>query len=214
MNASEDRSRTLNVWTRLLATIAVACAASATVFFASGTVKAIGFIDRTDDSLVELSHYISDAHASIRNLVAEAGSRDEAIADFNASVDRRLARMRSASTQFNEQKLMAVLTRPLQGDGDVQHIDEARWAYVDAAKTTLATPVYDPERSLRLFDLQAQKLIQTVAAVRDSAAAARARNLLANDTTAAASSGVGALLIAYLIWLPVFRVRKEPSAIL
>jgi hypothetical protein len=106
------------------------------------------------------------------------------------------------------------MMRPLHGDVDIQQIDEGRWAYVEAAKTTLATPVYDPERSLRLFDLQAQKLSQIVSAVRDGAATARARVLLANDTIAAASSGVGALLIAYLIWLPVFRVRHEADPIL
>ena len=87
------------------------------------------------------------------------------------------------------------MMRPLHGDADIQHIDEGRWVYVDAARTTLTTPVFDPGRSLRLFDLQAQKLIQIVTAVRDSAATARARVLLANDATAAASSGVGGLLI-------------------
>jgi hypothetical protein len=208
MNAAEDRGRQLNVFGRLAGTIAVGCAAYAAVFVASATVKAIGYIDRTDDSLVELSHYIADGHASIRYSVTEEGSRDEAIAEFNAVVDRRLARLRKLNALVNQQALMAELMRPLQGDADTQRIDEERWVYVEAARTTLTTPVFDPGKSLRLFDLQAQKLIQIVTAVRDNAATAKARALLANDATAAASSGVGGLLIAYLIWLPVFRARN------
>ena len=208
MNAAEDRGRQLNVFGRLAGTIAVGCVAYAAVFVASATVKAIGYIDRTDDGLVELSHYIADAHASIRYTVTEEGSRDEAIAEFNAAVDRRLARLRKLNALINQQALLAELMRPLQGDADTQRIDEERWVYVDAARTTLTTPVFDPGKSLRLFDLQAQKLIQIVTAVRDSAATAKARALLANDATAAASSGVGGLLIAYLIWLPVFRARN------
>ena len=212
MNAAEDRGRQLNVFGRLAGTIAIGCAAYAAVFVASATVKAIGYIDRTDDSLAELSHYITDAHASIRDRVTEDGSRDEAIAEFNTSVDRRLARLRKLNALVDEQALMAVWMRPLQGNVDAQRIDEERWVYVEAARTTLTT--FDPGRSVRLFDLQAQKLLQIVAGVRDSAAAARARSLLANDTTAAVSSGAGGLLIAYLIWLPVFRTRNESSATL
>lgn len=212
MNDSEDGSRNVKVFGRLVATIVVGCTAYACVFLTSGTVKAIGYIDRTDDALVELSHYIADAHTLLRERVAGTGSRADALAEFNASIDRRLARLRSLNAIIDEQTATALWMRPLQGNADVQHIDEERWAYVNAATTTLKTPVFDPARSLRLFDLQARKLIQAVAAVRDSAATARSRALIVNDATAAVSSAVGGLLIAYLIWLPVFRVRKAPSA--
>ena len=200
---------------RLVATIAVGCAASASVYLTSGTVRALQYLDRTDSGLVELSHYIADAHTSIRNVVAEAGSRDEAIADFNTSIDHRLAQLRSLNTLVEEQTMVSLWTRPLQGNVDLQRINEERDVYVSAAKTTLATPVFDPERGLRMFDLQAQKLIQTVAGVRDSAATARGRALLANDTTAKVSSGLGALIIAYLLWRPVFggvRNSSDPTS--
>ena len=196
---------------RIVATITVGCAAYSSVYLTSGTVRALEYIDRTDSGLVELSHYIADAHASIRNVVAEAGSRDDAIADFNGSIDRRLARLRSLNALIGKQTVAAVWMRPLQGNVDIQRIDEERGMYVSAATTTLTTPVFDPARSLRMFDLQAQKLIQTVAGVRDSAATARARALIANETTAEVSSGLGALLIAYLIWRPVFGGVRDSS---
>ena len=53
-----------------------------------------------------------------------------------------------------------------------------------------------------VFDLQAQKLLEAVAAVRDSAEAARVRARLAAEGLIAMSSGIGGLLIAYLIWYP------------
>jgi hypothetical protein len=200
---------------RIVATIAVGSAACVSVYLTSGTVRAVDYLDRTDSGLVELSHYISDAHASIRSLVAEDGSREEAIADFNTSIDRRLAGLRSLNAQVEGQTAVRFWITPLRGDADLQRIVEERDVYVGAAKTTLTTPVFDPERGLRMFDLQAQKLIQSVAAVRDSAATARGRALLANDTTAKVSSGLGALLIAYLLWRPVFGgVRPSSDAIL
>lgn len=196
---------------RIVATVAVGCAALVGVYLASGTVRALEYLDRTDSGLVELSHYISDAHASIRSLVAEEGSRGEAIADFNLSIDRRLARLRGLNAQVAGQTAATFWITPLRGDADLQRIVEERDVYVNAAKSTLTTPVFDPGRALRMFDLQAEKLIQTVAGVRDSAATARGRALLANETTAKVSSGLGALLVAYLLWRPVFGGDRHSS---
>jgi hypothetical protein len=201
----------MNTFVRVIATIVVACGAYATVYLTSGTTGAIEYIDRIDSALVDLSHSISDAHASIRPLVTEGGSRDDAITDFNASVDRRLTRLRRLNTLIDEQTATALWKQPLQGNADIQHIDEEREAYVNSATTTLTTPVFDPARSVRMFDLQAQKLIQTVESVRDSAATARERARIANETTVEVASGLGALLIVYLIWRPAFGGVRQPS---
>ncbi|HEY3044234.1 MAG TPA: hypothetical protein VGJ39_09425 [Vicinamibacterales bacterium] len=201
----------MNTFVRVIATIVVACGAYATVYLTSGTTRAIEYIDRIDSALVDLSHSISDAHASIRDLVAEGGSRDDAIADFNAAVDRRLMRLRRLNTLIDEQTATAFWKQPLQGNADIQRIDEERGAYVNSATTTLTTPVFDPARSVRMFDLQAQKLIQTVESVRDSAATARERARIASETTVEVASGLGALLIAYLIWRPAFGGVRQPS---
>jgi hypothetical protein len=94
--------------------------------------------------------------------------------------------------------------QPLRGDVDVRHIDEDRRAYVAAAAAAPLAPVNDPALMVRMFDLRALKLIQTVAAVRDSADTARARALFATEGMAALSFAIGGLLIACLIWHPVF----------
>jgi hypothetical protein len=52
----------------------------------------------------------------------------------------------------------------------------------------------------------------TVAAMRDSAEAARAQALFAAEEIVAMSLGFGGLLTAYLIWCPVFRRRIEGHA--
>jgi hypothetical protein len=51
----------------------------------------------------------------------------------------------------------------------------------------------------------------TVAAMRDTAETARARALFAAEEIVVLSSGVGGLLIAYLIWFPVFAQKREPA---
>ncbi len=58
--------------------------------------------------------------------------------------------------------------------------------------------------SLRLLDLRAQRLIQTVEAVRDSADEARTEALSEVDEMTVLGLGMAGLLIAYLIWFPVF----------
>jgi hypothetical protein len=54
---------------------------------------------------------------------------------------------------------------------------------------------------LHLFDLRAKKLMVTVSAMRDRVEAARTQALGVAQEIMALSSGVGALLIAYLIWI-------------
>jgi hypothetical protein len=65
---------------------------------------------------------------------------------------------------------------------------------------------------LRMFDLHAQKLIQTIEAMRDSTVAARERGLAAVDGIVKASSGFSVLLLAFVAWHPVFgRTRRQVS---
>ena len=87
---------------------------------------------------------------------------------------------------------------------DVQHIEDEWRAYVAAAAITPTVAAKELAMRLRMFDLHARKLMLTVADVRDSAAVARARALFAAQGMVALSSGFAALLIAYLIWYPVF----------
>jgi len=189
---------------RVALTIAVGCAASGTVFLVSGALNAVEQIDRIDSSLSELSHYIADGHASIRERMTALGSfADEVLVRFDTGVERRIARFRRLATDLEAPTSAYVFTPPLRGNVDVQRVEEERRTYVTAATATITAPVDNLAMRLRLFDQHAQKLIQTVEAVRDSADTARARALLVANGMVALSSGIGVLLIVCLIWPPV-----------
>jgi hypothetical protein len=72
-------------------------------------------------------------------------------------------------------------------------------------------PVDDLAVSLRLLDLRAQKLIRTVEAVRDSADEARTEALSSVDEMTVLGLSMAGLLIAYLIWYPVFGDGHQPT---
>ena len=103
MSLFKDFNRKFNVLGRLALTISVGAAAAVSLFLVSGSVKAVEDIDRTDDTLAELSRYIAEGHASIRGLVATPGSSaDAALVSFGKAVDRRIARLRTLNTPLQE----------------------------------------------------------------------------------------------------------------
>jgi hypothetical protein len=205
-------SRKFNLLGRLTLTTAVGVAAAVSLYLVSGSVKTVEDIDRTDDTLAELSQYIAEGHASIRGLVATPGSSaDAALLSFEKAVDRRIARLRTLNAQIEQRAAAAVWTQPLPGRIDVQRIDDERRAYVTAGATTPIVGADNSAQGLRLLDLHARKLIVTVATMRDSAETARGQALFAAEEIVAVSSGFGTLLIAYLIWYPIFTRRREPA---
>ena len=204
MTTNVDRNCKRQWIGRVALTIAVGCAASGTVLVVSGALKAVEQIDRVDSSLSELSHYIADGHASIRGRMTTLGPfADDVLVRFDTGVERRIARFRHLATDLETSTSAYAFTSPLRGNVDVQRVEEERRTYVTAATTTITTPVNNLAIRLRLFDQHAQKLIQTVEAVRDSADTARARALLVANAMVALSSGIGVLLIVCLIWPPV-----------
>jgi hypothetical protein len=133
------------------------------------------------------------------------GSPDvAAVARFDTGVQRRVAQFRSLKTLLEQQTSASVWTLPLRENIDVGRFEAERRAYLSAASATATVPVGGRVMNLRMFDLHAQKLIQTVEAVRDSADSARARALIAADGIIALSSTLGLLLIACVVWDPVF----------
>jgi hypothetical protein len=212
MRIFSDFSRKFHLLGRLTLTTAVGVAAAVSLYLVSGSVKTVEDIDRTDDTLAELSHYIAEGHASIRGLVATPGSSaDAALLSFEKAVDRRIARLRTLNMQIERRAAATVWSQPLQGSVDVQRIDEERRAYVTAGATAPMVGIDESANGLRLLDLHARKLIVTVATMRDSAETARGQALFAAEEIAAVSSGFGSLLIAYLIWYPVFTRKREPA---
>lgn len=201
MNSVTDRNRQLIG--RIALTIAVACGASGTILHVSGSLTAIAQIDRIDDAGAELSRYIADGHASIREGVMTRGSSKDALTRFDTGVARRMKRL-------GDLALLALhtsahdWTQRLRETRDVHPVEAERRAYVAAANTAATMPVDDLAVSLRLLDLRAQKLIQTVESVRDSADEARTEALSAVDEMTVLGLGMAGLLIAYLIWYPVF----------
>lgn len=211
MSVLRDFNRKFNLLGRLALTIAVGAAAAVSLFLVSGSVKAVQVIDRTDDTLAELSRYIAEGHASIRGLVVTPGSSaDAALVSFEKAVDRRVARLRTLNTLV--QQRAGFWTQPFQEGVDVQRIDEERRKYVTAGATVQTAGFNDSAMVLRLFDLHARRLIVTVAAMRDRAETARAQALFAAEEIAAFSLAFGGLLIAYLIWHPVFTQKPEREA--
>ena len=124
-------------------------------------------------------------------------------------MDRRIARLQTLNALIQQRAIAYTWTQPLQASVNVQRIDEERDAYVTAAATAPTAAFSDSAMSLRLFDLRARKLIVTVDAMRDSAETARAQALFAAEEITAVSSAFGGLLIAYLIWYPVFAQKPQ-----
>jgi len=212
MGILKDFNGKFNLLGRLALTIAVGTAAAISLFLVSRSVKTVQDINRTDDTLAELSQYIAEGHASIRGLVATPGSSaNAALSGFEKAVDRRVARLRTLNTIVQERASAYVWKPSLQESVDVQRIDEERRAYVTAGATAPAAGLTDSGLGLKLFDLRARKLIVTVAAMRDDAETARAQALFAAEEIAAVSSAFGGMLIAYLIWFPVFAQRRQPA---
>jgi hypothetical protein len=210
MKALSDFNGSFNLVGRLALTIAVGTAAAVSLFLVSGSVKVVEDINRTDDTLAELSQYIAEGHASVRGLVATPGSSAQAaLGSFAKAVDRRIARLRALNSLVEQRAGAYVWTQPLHGSLDLQRIEEEGRAYLTAGATVPAAWGTDPENRLRVFDIRARKLIVTVAAMRDSAESARAHALFAAEEIAAVSLAFGGLLIAYLIWHPVFSRKSE-----
>ena len=207
MKPQMNLTRVGNMAGRLALTVAVGAAAMFSLSLVSGSVKAVEDIDRTDDTLAELSQYIAEGHASIRGLVAMPGSStDAALAHFEKAVETRLARLRSLNNLVEQRKGVIVWTRGFHESINVQRLEDARRAYVSAAEVVPASGLTG---GLRMFDLHARRLMVTVAAMRDSAETARAQALFAAEEIVAMSLGFGGMLTAYLIWYPVFRRRMD-----
>lgn len=201
-NRSRDRNRPSIG--HIVLTIGIVCGALGTTLLVSSALKAVEHVDRVNNTLAELSHYIADGHASIRGPVSAPGSpSDDALEHFNRGVERRVAQFRNLKTDLEQQASAYLWTQLLLGNTDVFRVDEERRAYVTAAVAAATTPARDRGVSLRTLDLRAQKLIQTVEALRDSTDMARGRALIAVDGIVALSSGVGVLLIVYLMWHPL-----------
>lgn len=210
MTASKNFSRLSNILGRLALTLAIGSAAMFSLFLVSGSVKAVEEINRTDDTLAELSQYIAEGHATIRALVATPGSStDAALAHFEKAVEARLARLRSLNNLVERRSGVVIWTRGFHESINVQRLEDARSAYVTAAEIL---PTAGISSGIRMFDLHARKLMVTVAAMRDSAETARAQALFAAEEIVAMSLGFGGLLTAYLIWYPVFRRKLEGQA--
>ena len=210
MTALKNFCRLGNVVGRLALTIAIGSAAMLSLFLVSGSVKAVEEINRTDDTLAELSQYIAEGHASIRALVTTPGSStDAALARFEKAVEARLTRLRSLNNLVERRSGVIIWTRGFHESINVQRLEDARRAYVTAAEVV---PTAGIAGGMRMFDLHARKLMVTVAAMRDSAETARSQALFAAEEIVAMSLGFGGLLTAYLIWYPVFRRKLEGQA--
>jgi hypothetical protein len=139
----------------------------------------------------------------------------DALARFDKGVERRVAQFLTLKTIYELQATAYVWAQPLLGNANIVRVDEERRAYVAAASAAATTPTRDRSTSLRMLDLRAQKLIQTVEALRDSADMARGRILIAIDGMVAMSLGIGVLLMVYLIWKPLLggarHSRERPS---
>ena len=207
MTALKNFCRLGNIVGRLALTIAIGSAAMLSLFLVSGSVKAVEDINRTDDTLAELSQYIAEGHASIRAIVATPGSStDAALARFEKAVEARLTRLRSLNNLVERRSGVVIWTRGFHESINVQRLEDARRAYVTAAEIV---PAAGSTGGMRMFDLHARKLMVTVAAMRDSAETARSQALFAAEEIVAMSLSFGGLVTAYLIWYPVFRRKMD-----
>jgi len=193
----------------------VACGGIGILRLHSGTLNAIEQVDHVNRTLAELSHYVVDGHAWIRGRVTELDSLDdEALQRFDKGVERRVTQFRNLKTVLAQQTTTYFWAEPLRDNTDDHLVEDERRAYLTAATETAATPAGDQPMRLRMFDLHAQKLIQTIEAMRDSADTARERGLVAVDGIVKASSGFSVLLLAFVAWHPVFgRTRRQAGPV-
>jgi hypothetical protein len=206
MARSSRRNRQLS--DRVAMTATVGCVAAVSVILVSGALRAIEHIGRVENALADLSHYVTESHAAIRGRLAGAGSpHDNPLARFGAGVERRLNGLRGLDTQLEQQTRAYWWTEPVRKGVDISRFEQDGLAYVAAATDMATTPSSDPAMDLRLLDLHALQMLQTVEGMRDNVDAARERALADAYGLVALSMGVGALLIAYLIWYPVFGPR-------
>jgi hypothetical protein len=193
----------------LMLTIAIVGGSIVAVLLGAGSLGAIAAADRVGAAGADLSSYITARHERIRGHVSDLGTLDaDAMVSFDIGVERRVAQVRKLKALLEEHTTAAFWTAPLRATVEIPGVDAERRAYLSAATATVATPADEQAASLRLFDLRALKLIQTVEAVRDTAGAVRARALLAIDAIVVVSSGFGAMLMAYLIWMPVLTAQR------
>jgi len=209
MNVLKRFNGKFNLLGRISLTLAVVLLALVSLYLVSGTVKAVEDIDLTDDTLAELSQFVAEGHASIRRIMATPGSSaDAALVGFEKAVERRIARLRTLNDLVEKRAGAYVWTEPVGTNVDVQRLEQEGRAYVTAAP---ATGSEESAMGLHLFDLRAKKLMVTVSAMRDRVEAARTQALGVAQEIMALSSGVGALLIAYLIWYPVLNRKPQPE---
>jgi hypothetical protein len=205
MTAVKNFCRLGNIVGRLALTIAIGSAAMLSLFLVSGSVKAVEEINRTDDTLAELSQYIAEGHASIRAVVTTPGSStDAALARFEKAVEARLTRLRSLNNLVERRSGVIIWTRGFHESINVQRLEDARRAYVTAAEVV---PTQGSRGGMRMFE--------SPRAEADGHGGGHARQrrdgeiagALAAEEIVAMSLGFGGLVTAYLIWYPVFRGR-------
>ena len=189
----------------------VVCVGIGSLHLYSGTLSAIEQVDHVNTTLAELSRYVVKGHAGIRERVTELDALDDdALARFDKGVERRVAQFRNLKINLAQQTIAYFWAEPLRDNASDSLVEEERRAYLTAASATAATAAGDRPMRLRMFDLHAQKLVQTIEALRDSAETARARGLVAIDGIVKASSGFSVLLLAFVAWHPVFgRTRRQ-----
>jgi hypothetical protein len=191
---------------RMILTVVVACGALATTVYVAGALNASDHIVRVDNAVAELSHFIASGHTTIRERLTTPEPFEEAVTAFDAGVGRRLARIHAG---LSHAAGPVSRTSQLRHDLDFRRIEDTRRAYVTAART-LATAVEDPALSLRRLEQYAQLMIVTIDTARDSAETSRSQALADANAMVMLALGIGGLVIAYLVWLPVFgRARPQ-----
>jgi len=201
-----------NLLGRISLTLAVGVLAIVSLYLVSGTVKAVEDINLTDDTLAELSQFVAEGHASIRRIMATPGSSaDVALVGFEKAVERRIARLRALNELVEKRAGAYVWTEAVGTNVDVQQLEQEGRAYVTAGAAAPSTGSEESAMGLHLFDLRAKKLMVTVSAMRDRVEMARTQALGVAQEIMAPSSGVGALLIAYLSWYPVLNRKPQPE---
>jgi hypothetical protein len=188
---------------RMALTLTIGCGALATMFCVSDALTASERIDRIDTAIAGLSAFVENSHATLRARIAGGESLDDAIAAFDAGMDRRLSMVQATLKQG---AAVAWWTSPVIARLDLRRIAEDRGDYVVAAETAAAADS-DRHVMLRRFDLFAQKLIVTMDAARDAVEPSRTAALGDAHAMVMLALGIGGLVIAYLVWLPVFDGR-------
>ena len=191
---------------RLLLTVLVVAGAAHAVRLVSATADAVERISLTEQALAELAQYITGIHATNRErLTVEQAPASEEMIEFDAAFDRRLARLTALTAEMTAARthVGSWSGGSAAATGGLRAIDLERRAYVRAVATaaTSETTAYQPG-GVRLIDLQALKLLETITAQRDHANVAKTGALLAAETTVSLALPAAALIISYLIWRP------------